>query len=74
MGKNQDMNWCVTRPWFDWILGTRERYAFTREETRRRLSALRKKLAESTRLRLPKVTVPTLAPPPASNESSLGAA
>ncbi len=26
MGKNQDMNWCVTRPWFDWIMGTREHY------------------------------------------------
>ncbi len=26
MGKNQDMNWCVTRPWFDWLLGTREHF------------------------------------------------
>lgn len=24
MGRNQDANWCVTRPWFDWIMGTRE--------------------------------------------------
>jgi hypothetical protein len=23
MGPNQDANWCVTRPWFDWIMGTR---------------------------------------------------
>lgn len=29
MGKNQDANWCVTRPWFDWVMGTREPYAFT---------------------------------------------
>jgi sterol desaturase/sphingolipid hydroxylase (fatty acid hydroxylase superfamily) len=24
MGRNQDSNWCVTRPWFDWVMGTRE--------------------------------------------------
>jgi sterol desaturase/sphingolipid hydroxylase (fatty acid hydroxylase superfamily) len=24
MGRNQDMNWCVTRPWFDHIFGTRK--------------------------------------------------
>jgi Fatty acid hydroxylase superfamily len=23
MGKDQDTNWCVTRPWFDWVMGTR---------------------------------------------------
>ncbi len=23
MAPNQNLNWCVTRPWFDWILGTR---------------------------------------------------
>jgi hypothetical protein len=25
MGSNQDANWCVSYPWFDWILGTRLR-------------------------------------------------
>ena len=25
MGPNQNLNWCVTRPWFDYILGTRAR-------------------------------------------------
>jgi hypothetical protein len=24
MGPNQDANWCVSYPWFDWLLGTRE--------------------------------------------------
>lgn len=24
MGSNQDANWCVSYPWFDWLLGTRE--------------------------------------------------
>lgn len=23
LGRNQDMNWCVTKPWFDYIMGTR---------------------------------------------------
>ena len=23
MGKDQDANWCVSYPWFDWIMGTR---------------------------------------------------
>lgn len=35
MGNNQDANWCVTRPWFDWIMGTRVPYAFTEAEKRR---------------------------------------
>jgi hypothetical protein len=25
MGTNQEANWCVSYPWFDWILGTRVR-------------------------------------------------
>ena len=24
MGENQDANWCVSYPWLDWVLGTRE--------------------------------------------------
>jgi hypothetical protein len=27
MGPNQDANWCVSYPWFDHVLGTRERAA-----------------------------------------------
>ena len=26
MGKNQNANLCITRPWFDWIMGTRVHY------------------------------------------------
>jgi sterol desaturase/sphingolipid hydroxylase (fatty acid hydroxylase superfamily) len=26
MGADQNLNWCVTRPWFDYILGTRKKY------------------------------------------------
>jgi sterol desaturase/sphingolipid hydroxylase (fatty acid hydroxylase superfamily) len=32
MGKNQDANWCVTWPWFDYLMGTRERYVEEVEE------------------------------------------
>ena len=31
MGKNQDANWCVTFPFWDHILGTREYYLKGRE-------------------------------------------
>ena len=29
MGPNQDANWCVSWPWFDWVMGTRERFVGT---------------------------------------------
>ena len=32
MGPNQDANWCVTRPWFDILMGTREPYVGTELE------------------------------------------
>ncbi len=34
MGPNPNANWCVTRPWFDHLMGTRERYVGTAAETR----------------------------------------
>lgn len=34
LGRNQDANWCVTRPWFDILLGTREPYVGTEAESR----------------------------------------
>lgn len=36
MGPNQDANWCVTRPWFDILMGTREPYVGTEAELARR--------------------------------------
>lgn len=36
MGPNQDANWCVTQPWFDHIMGTREPYIGTEREVRDR--------------------------------------
>lgn len=32
MGPNQHSNWCVTRPWFDKLMGTREPYLGTERE------------------------------------------
>lgn len=32
MGPDQDANWCVTRPWFDQLMGTRKPYLGTPEE------------------------------------------
>jgi hypothetical protein len=34
MGPEQDKNWCVTRPWFDRVMGTRVPYAGTEREAR----------------------------------------
>jgi sterol desaturase/sphingolipid hydroxylase (fatty acid hydroxylase superfamily) len=34
MGPNQNSNWCVTRPWFDDLMGTREVYVGTEREAR----------------------------------------
>jgi hypothetical protein len=39
MGPNQNANWCVTRPWFDIVMGTREPYAHTERERASKLRA-----------------------------------
>lgn len=36
MGPDQDKNWCVTRPWFDIVMGTRRPYVGTALEARDR--------------------------------------
>ncbi|MGE3767316.1 MAG: sterol desaturase family protein [Kofleriaceae bacterium] len=36
MGPNQHANWCVTHPWFDELMGTREPYVGTEREQRDR--------------------------------------
>ncbi len=35
LGPNQDANWCVTSPLFDWIMGTREPFVGTEREKAR---------------------------------------
>jgi len=32
LGPDQDANWCVTKPWWDWIMGTRQKYVGTERE------------------------------------------
>jgi len=34
MGPNQHKNWCVTKPWFDHVMGTREPYIGTERDAR----------------------------------------
>jgi sterol desaturase/sphingolipid hydroxylase (fatty acid hydroxylase superfamily) len=47
MGPNQHKNWCVTKPWFDIIMGTRVPYAGTPREAAD-LAKRRDKAAAST--------------------------
>jgi hypothetical protein len=28
MGRDQNANWCVTHPWFDYVMGTRKKYVY----------------------------------------------
>ncbi len=51
MGIDQDCNWCVTRPWFDWVMGTRVPYVGTEREARDVERA--RKRAEATAERAP---------------------
>lgn len=45
LAPNQDANWCVTRPWFDVILGTREKWVGTERERAR--AARKERAAEA---------------------------
>ncbi len=36
MGPDQHQNWCVTKPWFDHLMGTRQPYVGTQRERRDR--------------------------------------
>ena len=42
MGPNQHANWCVTRPWFDVLMGTRQPYAGTEREAKDRAKRTRR--------------------------------
>ncbi|MCB1192999.1 MAG: sterol desaturase family protein [Leptospiraceae bacterium] len=44
MGPDQDANWGVTHPWFDYVFGTRKEYLGTEEE-KRKIERLNAKLA-----------------------------
>lgn len=51
MGVDQDQNWCVTWPWFDWVMGTRVVYRGTPREAAdraRRAHAAQRRAARET--------------------------
>lgn len=50
MAPNQDANWCVTRPWFDNIMKTRELYLGTLDEKVKRKKLCQKAKAPIQRL------------------------
>ncbi len=70
MGPDQDANWCVTRPWFDWVMGTRKPYAFSLAETRAQLRRLRKTLKRRALPGLNRL----VSPPPSNGNIVTGAA
>lgn len=39
LGKKQDQNWCVTYPFFDWVMGTRQSYPLPAPATPRTVAA-----------------------------------
>ncbi len=43
MGPDQDANWCVTKPWFDVLMGTRKPYVGTGRERRDQERASRRR-------------------------------
>ena len=54
MGPNQHANWCVTKPWADIVMGTREPYCGTEREAadnekRARLKTKREARAAATK-------------------------
>jgi hypothetical protein len=48
MGPDQHKNWCVTKPWFDEIMGTRVPYAGTAREIADRAKRARRAATEAT--------------------------
>jgi sterol desaturase/sphingolipid hydroxylase (fatty acid hydroxylase superfamily) len=60
MGPDQDENWCVTRPWFDLLMGTRVPYVGTPRELEDRARAQRAKERREQRQR--ELSVPAETP------------
>lgn len=49
MGPNQEANWCVTHPWFDELMGTREPYVGTEREAKDRARHVTRSAAAKAR-------------------------
>jgi sterol desaturase/sphingolipid hydroxylase (fatty acid hydroxylase superfamily) len=65
MAPNQEANWCVTRPWFDELVGTREVYAGTEREEKDR--------ARRRARRAPKEVEPEAPPSTTADEPAVAA-
>jgi sterol desaturase/sphingolipid hydroxylase (fatty acid hydroxylase superfamily) len=65
MGPNQDANWCVTRPWFDHIMGTRVPYAGTEREARDLARRKEREVRRRQRLQANQAEAAATAPPSA---------
>lgn len=81
MGRNQDANWCVSYPWIDWLMGTREPWLGTEQQiesdarraAQAEASALREaqpKVLEGSEQHGPHDDVVQLEGPPAPEEKS----
>jgi len=62
MGPNQHSNWCVTKPWADLLLGTREPYVGTEREAK----DIAKRKLRAERLKKRTVKTPEIAAVPAA--------
>ena len=49
MARNQGAHWCVTKPWFDLLMGTREPYAGTPQEAEDRARAEARRARKAAR-------------------------
>lgn len=63
MGPDQDANWCVTRPWFDYVMGTRKPWLGTPAQKEDAARRARRRDEEARRATSTPAT--TVAPQPA---------
>lgn len=52
MAPDQDVNWCVTRPWFDHVMGTRVPYLGTERERQDRARAEKRRARKAAKAEL----------------------
>ena len=72
MGKNQDANWCVTWPLFDWVMGTREKFVGTEEHAAHRARMEARAAAATTAQEGTPRTPATKTVTPPSSEAAAG--
>lgn len=60
MAPDQDANWCVTKPWFDHLMGTRQPYVGTQREREDRERAAKRKARKAARAAEAALETPTV--------------